>query len=151
MTEASQGRAELVASIQALTIAISARAIPAVLEPLLRTKLTIQQLRVLSLVVTMPAGATGAQLARDFGVSMATTSKLIDRLVEQGMLERRPDPDDLRVRRLHATPLGRAVVRELMAARPELGEDVLAELELDDLRALERGVRAVSERLRDRG
>ncbi|MET4059351.1 hypothetical protein ABIB35_000882 [Arthrobacter sp. UYP6] len=40
-------------------------------------------------------------------------------------------------------PLGLALVRRLMAARPELGSDVLTRLPLEDLRALEQGMRAV--------
>ncbi|WP_230673139.1 MarR family winged helix-turn-helix transcriptional regulator [Rathayibacter sp. Leaf248] len=142
-------RARVVSDIEALSIAITVRSIPRVLAPLLTTELTIQQLKALSVIVTTEEGATGAGLAQSFGVSMPSMSKLVDRLVSQQLVERETDPRDQRVRRIHATDLGRAVVRELMAARPELGEDVLSRLSLDELEALETGLRAISRELRN--
>ncbi len=135
-------------SIDALAIAITIRSIPRILQPLLTTDLTIQQLKVLSVVVTTEAGATGVGLVETFGVSMASMSKLVDRLEAAGLVTRSLDPEDQRVRRIYATDLGRSVVRELMAARPELGGEVLAGLSVDELRALETGLRAVSRELR---
>lgn len=135
-------------SIDALAIAITIRSIPRVLQPLLTTDLTIQQLKVLSVVVTTEPGATGVGLVETFGVSMASMSKLVDRLEAAGLVTRSLDPEDQRVRRIYATDLGRSVVRELMAARPELGGEVLAGLSVDELRALETGLRAVSRELR---
>lgn len=135
-------------NIDALTIAIAIRSIPMVLQPLLMTDLTIQQLKVLSVIVTAENGATGGGLVDTFGVSMASMSKLVDRLVAAGLATRTFDAEDQRVRRIYATALGRSVVRELMAARPELGGNVLNGLSLDELRALETGLRAVSRELR---
>lgn len=142
-------RARVVSDIEALSIAITVRSIPRVLAPLLTTELTIQQLKALSVIVTTEEGATGAGLAQSFGVSMPSMSKLVDRLVSQDLVARETDRLDQRVRRIHATDLGRAVVRELMAARPELGEDVLSRLSLDELEALETGLRAISRELRN--
>ncbi|KQQ03452.1 MULTISPECIES: MarR family winged helix-turn-helix transcriptional regulator [unclassified Rathayibacter] len=141
-------RARAMAGIEALSIAITVRSIPRVLEPLMTTDLTIQQLKALSVVVTTEEGATGAGLAERFGVSMPSMSKLVDRLAAAELVTRSGDRLDHRVRRIHATPLGRAVVRELMAARPELGEDVLSRLSQDELEALETGLRAISRELR---
>ncbi|MWV60311.1 MarR family winged helix-turn-helix transcriptional regulator [Rathayibacter sp. VKM Ac-2754] len=141
-------RARTMADIEALSIAITVRSIPRVLEPLLTTDLTIQQLKALSVVVTTEEGATGAGLADRFGVSMPSMSKLVDRLAAAELVTRSGDPVDHRVRRIHATSLGRAVVRELMAARPELGEDVLSRLSEDELEALATGLRAISRELR---
>ncbi|WP_181032518.1 MULTISPECIES: hypothetical protein [unclassified Arthrobacter] len=50
---------------------------------------------------------------------------------------------DGRVRRVRATPLGLALVRRLISARPELSADILDRLPLEDLRALEQGMHAV--------
>lgn len=141
-------RADALTAIEALTVSIAVRSIPRVLAPLLTTDLTLQQLKSLSVIVTTEEGATGASLSQSFGVSMASTSKLIDRLAAAGLVTRAPDPVDQRVRRIHATDIGRAVVRELMAARPELGEDVLARLSLAELQALHTGLGAVARELR---
>jgi DNA-binding MarR family transcriptional regulator len=150
MSAGERGRDAVVRSVEALALTISIRSIPMSLEPLLKTDLTIAQLKVLSLVVTSEDGATGGGLAETFGVSMATTSKHVDRLVEQGLVTRAFDVDDQRVRRIRATELGRAVVLRMMASRPELGSEVLRDLATEDLRALEQGLRAVDELLRAR-
>jgi DNA-binding MarR family transcriptional regulator len=144
----SHERDAVLKSIDALAIAITIRSIPRILQPLLTTDLTIQQLKVLSVVVTTQSGATGVGLVDTFGVSMASMSKLVDRLEAAGLFTRSLDSEDQRVRRIYATDLGRSVVRELMAARPELGGEVLAGLSVDELRALETGLRAVSRELR---
>jgi DNA-binding MarR family transcriptional regulator len=94
------------------------------------------------------AGATGVGLIDTFGVSMASMSKLMGRLAAAGLVAKSLDPEDQRVRRIHATDLGRSVVRELMGARPELAGDVLAGLTVDELRALRTGLQAVSRELR---
>ena len=149
MPETGDDRETVQRSIDSLAIAITVRSIPRILQPLLTTDLTIQQLKVLSVVVTAENGATSGGLVGTFGVSMASMSKLVDRLVAAGLTTRSFDPDDQRVRRIYATNLGRSVVRELMAARPELGGDVLAGLTVSELRALETGLRAVSRELRN--
>lgn len=148
MAELEADRESVQKSIDALTIAIAIRSIPLVLQPLLTTELTIQQLKVLSVIVTAENGATSGGLVDTFSVSMASMSKLVDRLVAAGLATRTFDIEDQRVRRIYATDLGRSVVRELMAARPELGGNVLNGLSLEELRALETGLSAVSRELR---
>ena len=132
--------------IDALTLAISVRSIPRILEPLLRTKLTIQQLKTLTAIV-VANGTTTSDLVAQFEVSMATMSKLLDRLVDQSLVERVADARDQRVKRLIGTQLGRDVVAELMAVRPELGADVIQGLTLAELEALELGMRAINREL----
>lgn len=151
MPDSGDDRETVQKSIEALTIAITIRSIPRILQPLLTTDLTIQQLKVLSVIVTAEDGATSGGLVDTFGVSMASMSKLVDRLVAAGLTTRSFDPNDQRVRRIYATNLGRSVVRELMATRPELGGDVLAGLTLDELQALETGLGAISRELRGSG
>lgn len=148
MPDTKDDRESVQQNIDALAIAITIRSIPRILQPLLTTDLTIQQLKVLSVIVTAEDGATSGGLVDTFGVSMASMSRLVDRLVAAGLTTRSLDPNDQRVRRIYATSLGRSVVRELMAARPELGGDVLAGLSVAELRALETGLRAVSRELR---
>lgn len=75
---------------------------------------------------------------------MASMSGVLDRLVGQGVAVRTGDSRDGRVRRIEATPLVRVVIGRLVASRPEFDEEVLTKLRLEDLRALEQGMRAVS-------
>jgi DNA-binding MarR family transcriptional regulator len=140
-------RARLAEQIRNLSIAFETGALPTLLNPLLAVELTIQQLKVLTMLVTTDDGMTSSGLAEAFGVSMASMSGLLDRLVAQGMVERTSDPHDARVRRIHATEHGRSAMRRLVAARPEFADDVLARLPLEDLSALAQGMAAVAKEL----
>lgn len=143
---AEQGERErIVREIRFLTAAMEQASLPALIQHLLTTDLTIQQLKVLLVLVTTREGATGRGLAESFGVSMASMSGLIDRLVAQGVAARSKDPDDHRVRRVHATPKGASVARQLVVARPEFHDSVLMGLSVEDLSALEQGIRAVND------
>lgn len=116
------------------------------LEPILSMPLTVQQLR--ALAVLQLDGPSGAHhLAEVLGVSAATVSGIVDRLVAAEMAERHPDPSDGRVRLVAATARGTEAVRRL-AAREEPTEHLLAHLDLDDLRALARGIAALAEAAR---
>ena len=139
-------RERIVHEIQTLNGAMEDAVLNALLQHLLSMDLTIQQLRVLIILVTTEEGATGRSLSTSFGVSMASMSGLLDRLVAQGVAARSPDPHDQRVRRVRATPLGTSVVQRLMVARP-FRDDILMNLRMEDLRALEQGFRAVSEQI----
>jgi DNA-binding MarR family transcriptional regulator len=74
-------------------------------------------------------------------------SKLVERLVDQGLVERLTDAVDQRVRRLIPTPLGRDVIGKIMAARPEMGADILDGLTIDELESLAVGLRAINRQL----
>ena len=136
-------RERILRNLEALADSLQSSAMATFLDPLLATDLTLRQLKVLTVLVTTEEGATGRGLSESFRVSMASMSGLIDRLVAQGVAVRSEDPKDARVRRVKATPLGRALVRRLVSGRPELNFDILARLAVEDLRALEQGMRAI--------
>lgn len=122
---------------------MSTASVPNRLAPLLDVDLTMQQLKMLMILVATDEGGTGAGLARSMGVSLATVSGIIDRLEAQGMAARVADEHDHRVRRIHATPQGRQTVSRLVATEPELSRNPLELMEIDDLRALAQGFRAL--------
>ncbi|MFK0402026.1 MarR family winged helix-turn-helix transcriptional regulator [Microbacterium sp. NPDC090225] len=134
-------------SIEALTIAISVRSVPLILGSLLETNLTIQQLKILTTIVVND-GATISALASEFKTSLAAVSKIADRLVAQGLVARVTDTQDHRVKRLLPTGLGRDVVGSVVAARPELGSDVLDGLSQDELDALVTALRAINREMK---
>ena len=53
-------------------------------------------------------GLSQKELAEILEVEPITVARLIDRLEERGMVERRPDPRDRRIWRLHLLPAGAA-------------------------------------------
>lgn len=116
---------------------------PRVIEELLTFPLTIQQLKVLALLVTDTSGNTVQGLATTVGVSLATMSGILDRLGNQGMLTRTEDPDDHRVRRVVATPQGRETVQRLFTTQPQMDCAPFDHMALDDLRALSQGLQAL--------
>ncbi|QDB78339.1 MarR family transcriptional regulator [Georgenia sp. 311] len=142
-----QQPAELVAEVDAARRAIVAQlhAHPRC-APLPEAPVTMQQLRLLMLLrVHGPVG--GHQLARHLDVSMPTVSGLVDRLVERGLVERRPDPGDRRVRLVGLSDQGHAVVAEYEAAGWGAGEEILQHLATQDLRALAQGLTALAQAL----
>ena len=51
------------------------------------------------------------------GVTHAAASQMVDRLVQQGLIERAEDPTDRRVKQLSLTPEGRRLVLDSIEAR----------------------------------
>jgi len=62
--------------------------------------------------IDMTEGSRLTDLARALGVSKQAVGQLVDELVEMGMLERQPDPDDGRAKRVGYTEAGRRGVFE---------------------------------------
>lgn len=59
--------------------------------------------------VDQQPGVSQSELAEALEVEKATAGRLIDRLAENGWLERRQDPSDRRVNRIYLTRLGRKI------------------------------------------
>lgn len=76
--------------------------------------LTATQLEVLRLV-WQHGGIEQRELQSRMGVSSPTLTGVVDRLVEQTLLERRPSADDARVKKLQLTPAGLAISDTLEA------------------------------------
>jgi DNA-binding MarR family transcriptional regulator len=69
-------------------------------------------------------GASQRQLAHHMRIEPPTLVGHLDKLAEQGLVERRPDPDDRRVVRVVITPDGRARLAELHAIVHELDDEL---------------------------
>ena len=136
-------REQLIEALFAAHNAMETTVMPKMAEELMTIPLTMQQLKVLALLVTETEDNTVHGLATTLGVSLATMSGILDRLTTHGMATRTEDPSDHRVRRLVATAEGKATVRRLLAAQPQIERAPLTCLALDDLRALCRGVEAL--------
>jgi DNA-binding MarR family transcriptional regulator len=125
--------------------------VPEMVEPVLSMRLTMPQLKVLTILTTSGAeeGSAMAELARTAGVSVPTMSGVVDRLESQGMVERVVDSRDHRVRRVIATAAGRDTIQKLAAARPQMTRAPLEKIALEDLRALSQGMAAVLRAVRE--
>jgi DNA-binding MarR family transcriptional regulator len=139
----SSEQEELIGCLERVQDSFERRALSTMAEPLISTPLTMQQLKVLTMIAIDPEKATGHELAAQLKVSVATMSGLVDRLVEHGMVARGEDPTDRRVRPLSVTPEGSATIRGLLSSAGTMPTPVLRRLAIEDLRALVQGVLAL--------
>lgn len=72
-------------------------------------------------------GLTQNEVANMIEVEPITVARLVDRLQAKGMVERRHDPDDRRVWRLHLLPGAEPVLKEITVARAEMMAQLLGE------------------------
>jgi MarR family transcriptional regulator, transcriptional regulator for hemolysin len=70
-------------------------------------------------------GLSQVDLADVLELQPISLVRLLDRLVEHGLLERRPDPKDRRANRLFLTRSGRQLVDDLDSLRDRIASDVL--------------------------
>ncbi|MCU4181984.1 MarR family winged helix-turn-helix transcriptional regulator [Bosea sp. BH3] len=70
-------------------------------------------------------GLNQASLAELMDLQPISLARLLDRLQNQNLIERRQDPADRRAYRLHLTPTGRALVDDLDEVRTEIAQDLL--------------------------
>lgn len=85
---------------------------PGRLEAWVELGLTMTQLRVLFLL-RADDGASAGTLAEGLKVTPSTLTRIVDRLVRQGLVRRETDGDDRRLVRHYLTPSGVRTVEEL--------------------------------------
>ncbi|WP_245646687.1 MarR family winged helix-turn-helix transcriptional regulator [Microtetraspora niveoalba] len=104
--------------------------------PLLASSLTMQQLKVVMMIFFRDA-SSGQHLARALGTGLGTVTGIVDRLVAQGLVTRREDPADRRVRLVELTTRGRLLAEELIDAGTSSYMCLLSRLDTETLHALE--------------
>ena len=67
-------------------------------------------------------GLSQSELADMLDLQPITLTRLLDKLADSGLIERRPDPDDRRVKRSFLTPAARPLLEHLGV----VGEDLMA-------------------------
>jgi MarR family transcriptional regulator, transcriptional regulator for hemolysin len=80
-------------------------------------------------------GLSQVDLADVLELQPISLVRLLDRLVEHGLLERRPDPKDRRANRLFLTTSGRQLVDELDSLRDAIAIDVLGDVPDNSIQA----------------
>ena len=71
-------------------------------------------------------GLTQNEMAAIVEVEPITIARLVDRLEARGLVERKADPRDRRVWRLHLTPAAAPILREIAKYRAEIHEVITA-------------------------
>jgi DNA-binding MarR family transcriptional regulator len=121
-------------------------------NPFMELNLTMPQLKVLLILgsragldasrgdVGERGGAGGQELVAVLGVTLASLTGIVDRLIAADLVTRREDPQDRRVRRIELTDAGRQIVDRLMTAGAEHQRRLLDRLSLDELAIIEQAM-----------
>jgi DNA-binding MarR family transcriptional regulator len=111
-----------------------------------RPGLTISQVLALLALDRAPArGAPMRILADELGVSVPTTTGLVERLVREGLVERRAHPQDRRIVLVRLTGDGSEVIRNVLGFLGEVMEGVLAKAGEEERTTLVEAVERVAE------
>lgn len=80
-------------------------------------------------------GVTQSELAQFVELEKATLGRLLDRLEEKQWVERRPDPDDRRIKRVYLTDKVQGLMLALRSIAAEIRQDALKGLDRDEQEA----------------
>src|ERR1041384_3936761 len=86
--------------------------------------------------------------AEALDIQPITLPRLVDRLCDNGLIERRPDPNDRRAKRLYLTPAARPLLERISTQVEVLAEEVLAGLDPDAIDAVRSQLGIARENLR---
>ena len=106
---------------------------------------TIPQLKTLMVLFLAPSdqaasGVRMSDVARALGVTAATASSLVERLVERGLIDRREDPQDRRQRRCRVSPSGQQLLTQFFEAAESQTQALLAVLTEPELEVMLRSI-----------
>lgn len=93
-------------------------------------------------------GLSQVDLADVLELQPISLVRLLDRLVEHGLLERRHDPKDRRANRLFLTRSGRQLVDDLDSLRDSIASDVMQELSREQIQSSLGALRAIKDRIK---
>ena len=93
-------------------------------------------------------GLSQVDLADVLELQPISLVRLLDRLVEHGLLERRHDPRDRRANRLFLTPSGRQLVDDLDSLRDSIASDVMQDIPSAAIETSLETLRDIKERIK---
>jgi MarR family transcriptional regulator, transcriptional regulator for hemolysin len=93
-------------------------------------------------------GLSQVDLADVLELQPISLVRLLDRLVEHGLLERRHDPKDRRANRLFLTASGRQLVDDLDSLRDSIASDVLQDLPDAAIKTSLKALQDIKERIK---
>jgi MarR family transcriptional regulator for hemolysin len=93
-------------------------------------------------------GLKQSELAELLDLQPITLTRLIDRLCDNGLIERRNDPNDRRAKRLFLTPAARPVLDRLTATGTDMIASAMAGIDRSAIEAMVTDLSAIKENLR---
>ena len=93
-------------------------------------------------------GLKQSELAEVLDLQPISLTRLLDRLAENGLIERRPDPNDRRANRLYLTPAARPLLEQLSKLGEAMMEELLETIDGPSRERLLRDLDAIKDNLR---
>ncbi len=93
-------------------------------------------------------GLKQSELAEILDLQPITLTRLLDRLAESGLIERKPDPNDRRANRLYLTPAARPLLNRLAGLGSDMMETVLEGLDRKTIEHMLHDLESVKDNLR---
>ena len=93
-------------------------------------------------------GLNQTELADVLDLQPITLTRLLDKLSDSGLIERRPDPSDRRAKRLFLTPAARPLLEQLAALGEETMTSTVAGIERERIEQMVSQLALVKENLR---
>ncbi|HEY6027311.1 MAG TPA: MarR family transcriptional regulator [Pseudolabrys sp.] len=93
-------------------------------------------------------GLKQSELAEVLDLQPISLTRLLDRLAENGLIERRPDPHDRRANRLYLTPAARPLLEQLAKLGEAMMEELLETIDEPARERLLRDLDAIKDNLR---
>jgi DNA-binding MarR family transcriptional regulator len=137
----------LVAQLLALGTQVAQAGESRVMDVAVELDLSLTQVRALVGLWRAEQDLSLGELAREVGLSDAAAVRMVDGLLRSGLVARREDDRDRRVKRISLTDAGRAAVSELVAAKRDGLERFARALTADELVALTAALHPIVERL----
>jgi MarR family transcriptional regulator, transcriptional regulator for hemolysin len=94
-------------------------------------------------------GLKQSELAEMLDLQPITLTRLVDRLCDNGLIERRPDPNDRRAKRLFLTKEARPLMDRIAVLGEEIMGNVLAGIDGDDVEFMLTKLGRAKENLRE--
>ncbi len=112
--------------------------------------MTLPRFDLLSQLERAPDGLTMGELSRRLMVTRGNVTGLIDRLVEEGLVERTPMPKDRRAHIVRLTPAGEAAFSEMLPNHEAVIAAKLGAMKRSDLRQLQSLLGRLKDHLHDK-
>ena len=149
MTE-KQKKEELIESILQLTDKLFRHLLPILPMEWLHLDLTITQLKVV-LLLFITGHSRMSDIASELGVSLATATGVVDRLVERNLLIRNGDPNDRRVVLCQLSNEGEKLIRDLWQLSQKRAGDLMIALDTPQLLLISEALQVLMHASEDTG
>lgn len=107
------------------------------------------RMEALSAIMNTPEPSAQVDIARRLRIEGPTLTRMIDALSKDGLVERKPAPDDRRTKHLSLTEDGYAVLSDIFAITDDMRERLLGDMSEEEMVVLTKALRKMLQRLDD--